>query len=224
MKGGSWICPSCGTENPLEASACSTCPEVIEPDELAGATHLRHLAASLSNSRLWRVASSGLGYVVVAARSRDLAAEKGVQILGRDAQEDQTVTVTEVSYRGWLVYVRSALTPYPSARKPWQAERRRKSASFRERVRKRPVGARPAREPVEGRAYIGQVLVWLSESRCGTITCSDQTIGNVTVRESGVRPRDVASMRAGRHVTFTIEKTPDGLLAVNVRMLGPPPG
>jgi hypothetical protein len=222
MKGDSWICPFCETANPREATVCGTCAEVIEPDELVNVTHLQHLAASLADDRLWRVANIGLGYVVVAARSRDLAAEKGAQILGRDAQEDQTVTVTGVSRSGWLVYVRSALTPYPSARKPWQAERARRSASFRARIRRRPAGARAAREPVEGRTYLGQVLTWLSESRCGTIACADRTIGKVTVRESGVRPRDVAGMRAGQHVTFTIEKTPDGLVAASVRLVGPP--
>ena len=217
---GSWICPYCETENPPEATVCVNCHEGFEPDELAGATHLRHLAASLTNSELWRVANAGLGYVVVAARSRDLAAEKGLQILGRDAQEDQTVVVTEVSHRGWLVYVRSDLTPYPSARKPWQAERARKTASFRARIRKRATSAQPAHEPVEGRTYVGQVLVWLSESRNGTIACADRTIGDVTVHESGVRPRDVATMRAGQHVTFTIEKTQDGLVATDVRLVG----
>ena len=128
------------------------------------------------------------------------------------------------SRRGWLVYVRSELTPYRSALKPWQAERTRRSASFRARVRKRAAATRPAREPVKGRDYLGQVRMWLSESRYGTIACADRTIGDVTVRESGVRPRDLVGMRAGQHVTFTIEKTPDGLVATNVRLVGPPPG
>jgi cold shock CspA family protein len=222
MKADSWICPCCETENPREATVCGTCGEVIDPDELLAATHLRHLTASLGNGRLWRVASTGLGYVVVAARSRSLAVEKGKQILGRDAQADQTVTVTDVSRRGWLVYARSALTPFPSARKPWQAERTRRSASFREGVRKRAARALPAREPVEGRTYLGQVLTWISERGPGIIACSDQRIGKVTVRESGLRPRDVTRMCAGQHVAFTIEKTPNGLVAANVRLVGPP--
>lgn len=224
MKGGSWFCTDCGTENPGEATGCGTCQVIIEPDELVAATHLRHLAASLANDRLWRVADTGLGYVVVAARSRDLAAEKGGQILSSDAEEDQTVTVTEVSHRAWLVYVRSRLTPYPSARSPWQAERARKSASFREFYRMRAARAHPAREPVAGRTYLGQVLTWHGASRHGTVACSDRSIGNVAVRENGVRPRDVASMRAGQHVAFTIEVTADGLVAVDIRLIGSSPG
>jgi cold shock CspA family protein len=222
MRDGSWVCRFCETENPPETIRCGTCEKVIEPDELTGATHLQHLIASLANGGLWRVASGGLGYVVVAARSREFAEEKGAQILGPDAQADQTVTVIEVARHGWLVYVRSALTPYPSAEKPWQAERTRRSASLLARVRKRSAPARPTRQPVEGRVYLGQLLSWHSERRYGTIACADRTIGSVTVRESGVRPRDLASMRAGKHVTFTIEKAPDGPVATNVRLIEPP--
>lgn len=222
MRDGSWVCPFCETENPRETSRCGTCEEVIEPDEMTGATHLQHLIASLADGGLWRVANGGLGYVVVAARSREVAEEKGAQILSRDAQADQTVTVIEVTRHGWLVYVRSALTPYPSAEKPWRAERTRRSASFLGRVRKRSVPARPTREPVEGRVYLGQLLRWHGERRYGTIACADRTIGNVTVQESGVRLRDMASMHAGKHVTFTIEKTPDGPVATNVRLIEPP--
>lgn len=131
--------------------------------------------------------------------------------------------VTEVTQRGWLFYVGSQLTPYPSSRKPWQVERAKRTASFRERVRKRATTAKPTRKPVEGRTYLGQVLMWLSESGCGTIACTDRTIGNVTIRESGLRPRDVASLRVGQLVTFTIENAPDGLAAANIRLVGPPP-
>jgi cold shock CspA family protein len=221
---GDWPCPYCGTENPSEATKCGTCQEDIEPDELIGATHARHVTMSRKDSGLWRVAGSGPGYVVVAARTGDLATGKGARILGRDAKEDQTVVVTEVSQRGALVYVRSALTPYPSNRRPWQAERDKRVARFMTLARELGADTRPAREPAEGRTYVGHVLTWVAESRNGTIACADRSIGTVTVRDSGVRPADVARLSAGQRVTFTLEKTPGGLVAKKVRLVGTRPG
>lgn len=214
-------CPHCGTENPSGATVCGTCVNVIGINELVGATHRQHLAESAKNSGLWRVATAGPGYIVVAAPSRGLAAAKGAELLGLDALDDQTVTVTEVSQRGRLVYVRSALSPYPSARKPWQVERDRRIGAFRARAARR-ASAKPAPGPVAGRQYIGQVQTWLSESRHGTIACADRTIGVVAVGESGLRPGDMASVRTGQYVTFTIEQVPDGLVATDVRVIGLP--
>lgn len=210
MKDDFWKCPVCETENPDSATDCETCLVSWEPDELTGTTHLRHLAASLSNRRRWRIADAGLGYVVVAARSRAAAEEKGVQLLEQNALDDQTVVVTEISRRGWLLYVRCALTPYPSALKPWQAETTRLSTP-----------AAP-RDPVNGRAYIGRVLASFGDEGSGSIYCADRRIGKVSVRRSDLNEREQAAVRAGEHVGFIIKKTSEGLFATNVIPLWSP--
>ena len=175
---------------------------------------MRHLMAALSDKGRWRISGVGPGYVVVAARARALAEDKGAQLLMHEAQPDQAVTVTEVRRVGWLFYVRSDLTPYPSAVRPWQADARRDKA----RAPRTPPAA--SREPFEGRAYIGRVLVWFSESGYGSIACADRSLGNVAIRRSDLSKGEESALQAGQYVSFMIKKTPDGVFAINVFTYG----
>jgi cold shock CspA family protein len=213
MKAGFWKCPLCEGENAYSAQVCQSCWLTREPDELVGISHPQHLAASLANKGRWRMASAGRGHVVVAARSRSVAEAKGAELLSQDAAPDQTVVVTQVRRRAWLVYVRSELTPYPSALKPWQAESARRAM---------PRASVATRDPVAGRTYIGRVLVWSDDRGYGSISCADRRIGNISLRSSDLDERQEAALRAGQHVGFTIKKTPEGLFATDIVLLGPP--
>lgn len=210
MKSGFWTCPGCETEWPDSVTVCTVCPPESEPGELEHATHMSHLAASLRDKYRWRVAGSGPGYVIVAARSKDVAARYGIRLLQQSALADQTANVTEVTRRGWLVYVRVRLEPYPSLLPPWQ----------RTAPRREPPPL-PARAPVEGRAYIGRVLSWLGECGEGQIQCSDRRIGSVQVRRSELGDGEEDALRAGQSVAFTIKKTAGGPVAINIVPLGP---
>jgi hypothetical protein len=213
MTSGFWICPNCDTENSLASTVCGTCSLEREPDELVGATHRQHFMAALRNERVWRVADVGLGYIVVAARSRALAETKGELLLKQDALADQSVVVTNVTHRGRLVYVRCELRPYPSRLRPWQSGPVRRPKA----PRQSPV----PREPVEGRVYIGQVSEWSAAEGRGSIDCANRTIGRVEVRRSDLSERAEAAMHAGQHVSFVVKSTPDGIFAVDIMALGP---
>jgi hypothetical protein len=213
MTAGFWKCPRCETENPASTTVCGTCSIKWEPDELVGVTHQQHLAATVTNKHLWRIASAGLDHVVIAARSREVAEAKGAQLLGQDKYDDQKIVVTAATRRGWLVYVRSQLIPFPSAIKPWQAEAGRWQ---------QPRTPLTPRDPVEGRVYIGRVIEWFGDQGYGSIRCSDPRIGNVQARGTDLDAREQASMRAGQHVSFVIKRTSDGFAATGIMLLGLP--
>jgi cold shock CspA family protein len=205
MKPAFWTCGRCESLNPPSADTCETCSLRRAPDELADAGHLRHLIASLGNSERWRIATVGPGYVEIAARSRAVAEARGAELLAQDAYPDQSVTVVSARSRGWLVYVRSALIPYPTSTHPRQQD---------------PAAARsaagPPVPPVEGRMYLGRVLVWFGDKGYGSIACSNRGIGNVAVRRADLTTGQETFLRAGQHVCFCVKRTADGLYAVDI--------
>jgi cold shock CspA family protein len=210
MKPACWTCVTCESLNPGTTDICETCSLKREPGELAGTGHLRHLIASLKNKSSWRIANVGPGRVEIAARSRTAAEIHGKALLAQNAYPDQSVTVISARSRGWLVYVELTLTPYPTSLHPRQACTPRKLP---------PDVSLTARTPTEGRMYLGHVTVWFSDKGYGTIACANRRIGNIKVRRSDLAGGREDILRAGQNVCFYIERTSDGLFAVDVMAL-----